>query len=98
MLNRTSMSETVAQPADRAPSSDRTTLQLARDETDSTAFRRKAIVRCLAATAAILIFAPLLAVLALVVRLAIGAPILFKAATPRPAWSPLRDLQIPHHD
>jgi sugar transferase EpsL len=82
MLNRTSMSETVAQPADRAPSSDRTTLQLARDEQVRQLSVVKRLFDVLAATAAILIFAPLLAVLALVVRLAIGAPILFKQQRP----------------
>ena len=75
MLNLASILEAFAQRADPAPSSGRTALQLGTDER----FRQLSLVKrlfdVLAAAAALLVLSPLLAALALVVRLAIGAPI-----------------------
>src|SRR5436190_1470088 len=82
MLNLASILEAFAQRADPAPSSGRTALQLGTDEQ----FRQLSLVKrlfdVLAAAAALLVLSPLLAALALIVRLAIGAPILFKQQRP----------------
>src|SRR5947208_13641465 len=83
MLNLASILEAFAQRADPAPSSGRTALQLGTDEQ----FRQLSLVKrlfdVLAAAAALLVLSPLLTALALLVRLAIGAPICFKQDRPR---------------
>ena len=82
MLNLASILETLTQRADPVPSSNRTALQLRQREQLRQLSVAKRLFDVLAAAAALLILAPLLAALALIVRLAIGAPILFKQQRP----------------
>ena len=82
MLNLASIVKPYAYRADPAPSSGRTALQIRRNERAPQLSVVKRLFDVLAAAAALLILAPVLAALALIVRLAIGAPIIFKQQRP----------------
>jgi carbamoyl-phosphate synthase large subunit len=82
MLNLTSILEAFTQRADPALSSGRTVLELGTDEQFRQLSLGKRVFDVLAAAAALLVLSPLMAALALVVRLAIGAPIFFKQERP----------------
>jgi carbamoyl-phosphate synthase large subunit len=82
MLNLTSIVETLAQRADPVPSSNPTALQLAQRDQHRSLSVAKRLFDLFLAAAALLILAPMLAALALAVRVAIGAPILFKQIRP----------------
>jgi carbamoyl-phosphate synthase large subunit len=82
MLNLTSILETLAQRADPVPSSNRTAFQLTQGEQQRGLSVAKRLFDLFVAAAALVILAPVLAALALVVRLAIGTPILFKQIRP----------------
>jgi lipopolysaccharide/colanic/teichoic acid biosynthesis glycosyltransferase len=81
MLNLAPILEILTQRADPAPNSGRTA-RLARCEQLRQVSVAKRLFDILVAAAALVILAPLLATLALVVRLAIGTPILFKQQRP----------------
>ena len=82
MLNLASILETFTQRADPVPSSNRTALQLRQREQLRGLSVAKRAFDLFVAAAALVILAPLLATLGLIVRLAIGAPILFKQQRP----------------
>jgi len=81
-LNFTSIVETIAQRADPVRSPTPTALQLAQREQHRRLSVAKRLFDLFFAAAALLIFAPMLAALVLIVRLAVGAPILFKQQRP----------------
>jgi carbamoyl-phosphate synthase large subunit len=82
MLNLTSIVETLAQRADPVPSSNPTALHLAQRDHHRRLSVAKRLFDLFVAAAALVILAPMLAALALAVRLAIGTPILFKQIRP----------------
>ena len=82
MLNLASIVKPYAYRADPAPSSGRTALQIRRNERSPQLSIVKRLFDVLAAAAALFFLAPVLAALALIVRLAIGAPIIFKQQRP----------------
>ena len=81
LLSRTTRSKPAQRP-DLVPSSDPTALQLAQSEQHRSLSVAKRLFDLFLAAAALLILAPMLAALALAVRLAIGTPILFKQQRP----------------
>jgi carbamoyl-phosphate synthase large subunit len=81
MLNRTSTFEADAQPTYTLHNSGRTILQSRRKQVPQLSLAKRAF-DLLAASAALVILAPVLAALALVIRLTIGIPILFKQQRP----------------
>ncbi len=82
MLNLTSIVGAFAQRDNPAPSSGRTALQRDRDEQLPQLSVVKRLFDVLTAAAALLVLAPVLAALAVVVRLTIGRPTLFKQRRP----------------
>src|ERR1051325_119556 len=82
MLNLASIIESCAHRADPTPSSGRNALQIRRNERSPQLSIVKQLFDVLAAAAALFFLAPVLAALALIVRLAIGVPILFKQQRP----------------
>jgi lipopolysaccharide/colanic/teichoic acid biosynthesis glycosyltransferase len=82
MLNLASILETSAQSAEPVPSSNPTALQLEQSEEHHKLSVAKGLFDLFLAAAAFLILAPMLAALALAVRLAIGTPILFTQVRP----------------
>jgi sugar transferase EpsL len=81
LLSRTTRSKPAQRP-DPVPSSNPTALQLAQSEQHRSLSVAKRLFDLFLAAAALLILAPMLAALALAVRLAIGTPILFKQQRP----------------
>ncbi len=79
MLNRTSMFETLPQPTEAWPGSSRTLLR--RGQIRQLSVGKRAF-DLLAASAAVVTLAPVLAALAVIIRVAIGAPILFRQQRP----------------
>ena len=82
MLNLASILETSAQRAEPVPSSNPTALQLEQSEQHHRLSVVKRLFDVLAAAAALVVLAPMLAALALAVRLAIGTPIFFNQQRP----------------